>query len=103
VRGRGEESMQLRNLGLKIINNVKKIWHWDGVLTRDRDSLMDGQRGRTEASPFMPYFLRPAHMDLAANDVCRLTSAIGPVWIHRLELVLASLSSTSHKVSRHEG
>jgi hypothetical protein len=25
------------------------------------------------------------------------------VWIHRLELVLASLSSTSHKVSKHEG
>jgi hypothetical protein len=28
---------------------------------------------------------------------------IGPVWIHGLELVLASWSSTSHKVSKHEG
>jgi hypothetical protein len=27
----------------------------------------------------------------------------GPVWIHGLELVLASWSSTSHKVSKHEG
>jgi hypothetical protein len=28
---------------------------------------------------------------------------IGPVWIHGLELVLASWSSTSHKISKHEG
>jgi hypothetical protein len=28
---------------------------------------------------------------------------VGPVWIRGLELVLASLSSTSHKVSKHEG
>jgi hypothetical protein len=27
----------------------------------------------------------------------------GPVWIHGLELVLANWSSTSHKVSKHEG
>jgi hypothetical protein len=27
----------------------------------------------------------------------------GPVWIHELELVLASWSSTSHKVSKHAG
>jgi hypothetical protein len=27
----------------------------------------------------------------------------GPVWIHRLELVLVSWSSTSHIVSKHEG
>jgi hypothetical protein len=26
----------------------------------------------------------------------------GPVWIHGLELVLVSWSSTSHKVSKHE-
>jgi hypothetical protein len=26
-----------------------------------------------------------------------------PVWIHGLELVLASWSSTRHKVSKHEG
>jgi hypothetical protein len=34
--------------------------------------------------------------------MCRFSDK-GPVWIHRLELVLASLSSTSHKVSKYEG
>jgi hypothetical protein len=33
----------------------------------------------------------------------QILCVIGPVWIHGLELVLASWSLTGHKVSKHEG
>jgi hypothetical protein len=49
-------------------------------------------------------FLSRSHIASSSfGSAAACPTVIGPVWIHVLELVLASLSSTSHKVSKHEG